>query len=182
MKKTKGTKKTKEVKKLEYDAEILFYFVIMAILPVFILVLFSPLMANNSSESNYLVKNLKSIIVSTDKKVYGLNDEIVLAIENYSERSVYSEPCEYLDNFEKKVNESWVSLMSSQREKIYDQSGFNRSKKVTKCIVKLPQFGEGTYRASVKVYYGCTKPEECAGSNNFYSNEFAVKKLANNSQ
>ncbi len=68
MKKTKIAKKFKEAVKLEYDAEILFYFVIMAILPVFLLVIFSPLMTNNSPRGNYLAGNLKDIIVSTDKK------------------------------------------------------------------------------------------------------------------
>lgn len=181
MRKTKTRKKTKEEKKVKYDAEILFYFVVMAILPIFFPLFFSSLMSKNSPENNYLVKNLQNIIVSTDKRVYNFDDRIVLAIENYSERSIYSEPCEYLDNFEKKVNESWVSLVSSQKEKIYDRSGFNKSKNVTKCIVKLPEVDEGIYRANIKVYYGCIKPEKCAGSTNFYSNEFTVKKLANNS-
>lgn len=182
MKRTKKIKKAKETKKIKYNTEILFCFIIMMILPVFLLVLFSSLAANNSTEKGYLAKNLKNIIISTDKKVYGLNDRIVLAIENYSERSVYSEPCEYMDNFEKKINESWVSLLGAPKEKIYDKSGFNKNKNVTKCIVRLPQVSEGIYRANVKVYYGCTKPEKCAGSNNFYSNEFVVKKLAVNSQ
>ncbi len=181
MKKTKIAKKFKEAVKLEYDAEILFYFVIMAILPVFLLVIFSPLMTNNSPRGNYLADNLKDIIVSTDKKTYGLEDEIVLIIENYSKRSIYSEPCEYLNNFEKKVNESWVALASPQKEKIFDKSGFNKSKNVTKCIVKLPQASEGTYRANVKIYYGCAKPEACAGSSKFLSNEFTVQRMESNS-
>jgi len=177
-------KKLKKIKiknkRLKLDAEILFYFVIMAILPVFIMVFYAQYeKIDNLKRNAYLIENLDRIIVKTDKDIYKLGDRITLAIENYTERSVYSQPCEYLDNFEKYINGKWVGL-GARHEKIeYDKSGFNLSRKITKCTLPLPEVEEsGTYRFVVKVYHGCVEPENCTGAMDFYSNEFKVEKIS----
>lgn len=177
----KLNKKIKNSKKiLKFDAEILFYFVLMAILPVFIVVFYAQYeKIDNFRRNAYLIENLDKIIIKTDKDIYKLGDRITLAIENYTERSVYSQPCEYLDNFEKNIDGKWINF-GNRHEKIeYDKSGFNLSKKITKCTIPLPQEEDsGVYRFVVKVYHGCVEPENCAGAMDFYSNEFKVEKTA----
>lgn len=167
-------------KTLRPDAETLFYFVIMAILPVFIAAFYLQFEKIGDPEKNaYLIENVDKIIVKTDKDIYKLGDRIELAIENNSDRSIYSQPCEYLDNFEKFVDGKWVNLAAKHDNIEYDKSGFNMSKKITKCTLQVPSGeGDGLYRFVVKVYHGCQQPEKCTGAIDFYSNEFKVEKIS----
>lgn len=175
----KINKQTKNKKKeLKLDTEILFYFFIMAILPVFIAAFYVQYeRIDRMTDNAYLVENVDRIFVKTDKSVYQLGDKIILAIENYSDRSIYSQPCEYLDNFEKYVNGKWINLGIKHENIEYDRSGFNLSKKTTRCALSLPkEKGEGVYRFVVKLYHGCREPENCIGAVDFYSNEFKVEE------
>jgi len=161
---------------LKFDAEILFYFFIMGILPLFIAAFYLQFdKINNPKNNAYLAENLERVMVKTDKNIYEFGDKIILAIENYSDRSIYSEPCEYLDNFEKYINGKWINLGVKHDKIKYDKSEFNLSKKITKCTLSLPK-EEGVYRFIVKVYQGCQKPEICKGAIDFRSNEFRVEK------
>jgi len=174
-------KQTKNNKKgLKFDAEVLFYFFIMAILPVFIAAFYVQYERIDDLTGNtYLIENVDKIFIKTDKSVYQLGGKIILAIENYTDRSIYSQPCEYLDNFEKYINGEWVNLGIRHENVEYDRSGFNLSKKTTKCALSIPEKeGEGVYRFVVKVYHGCQEPENCIGAIDFYSNEFRVEESA----
>jgi hypothetical protein len=125
----------------------------------------------------YYLENSKNVKIFTDKSVYSSDGSVTLVIANNSDRLIYFEPCEYLNNFEKKVNGVWVPVSKDENNKIYDKSGFNRKNNATECKIKLPQSGEGTYRINVPVYYDCQKPgkDMCQGSEIFYSNEFRIK-------
>lgn len=174
----KTAKNTKKLLKL--DAEILFYIIIMAMLPVFIAALYVQFeKIDNLRKNAYLIENIDKIIIRTDKEIYKFPEKIVLAIENHSNRSIYSQPCEYLNNFEKYIDGKWVNSGTKPEKIEYDRSGFNLSKKIAKCTLPLPDNeGDGVYRFVVKVYHGCQEPEKCTGSIDFYSNEFRVERTS----
>lgn len=156
------------------DAEMMFYFILMAILPVYVAVLYLQFKTiDDLGKDPYFASNVGKISVKTDKAIYNFGESIVLAIENNSEQSIYSEPCEYLDNFEKLANGKWESFGAKRESATYDESGFNLSKKIAKCSLPIPK-EEGIYRFSVMLYRGCKKPELCEGATTFYSNEFKV--------
>ncbi len=112
----------------------------------------------------------------TEKNVYRIGDKIMLFIRNDSGNSIYFEPCEYLSNFEKKINGVWRSEKKIVEDKIYDSDNFRKEKSITSCKIDLPRSGAGTYRVVVRVYYNCQIPGEntCSNSKVFYSNEFKV--------
>lgn len=186
MKKIKKTAKKirsgdlKKTKALKLDTEIMFYFLLMVIIPVFILVLYDKFdRINNLTKRPYLVENVERIIVRTDRSIYELKDRINLAIENSSERSIYTEPCQNMNKFEKKVDGSWVVVEKESQPVEFDGSGFNTKKKITKCSIPSPQEA-GIFRMIVRIYHGCVKPEVCEGSMDFSSNEFEVKERISN--
>lgn len=177
MKKTKMKAKRKSGF-LELNAKIIFYYFLMAIVLVYLVVLYGMVEKTYSPKRNFeYSERIGQVAVNTDKNVYYAGDSIRLAIKNFTDRSIFSEPCEYLNNFEKKINGSWVSVKTEHSNFEYDRFGFNSSKKITTCGIRLPE-SEGVYRLIVKIYYGCQKPELCSGFENFYSNEFDVYAAA----
>ena len=117
----------------------------------------------------------KGVEINTDKNVYLNTEKINLIIKNNEEQSIYFKPCEYLNNFEKKVDGEWKKERVIVKDTYYyDQVSFNKNKSVTKCEIELPEAGEGTYRSVIEIYYNCLKPGYCESSKTFYSNEFEV--------
>ncbi len=186
---TKTTKKRKitkrKKKQQKYLGELVYFEVILMVILIPTIVLFlvpifqEPLFKESHKLLNktvYKVDNKNSVEVMTKKNIYRVGDEIVLSIKNNSNNSIYFEPCEYLDNFEKKINGVWVSEKSVVENGIYDSYNFKKEDNVTNCSVSLPKSGAGTYRAVIKIYYDCQTPGEsmCSGSKVFYSNEFRV--------
>ena len=153
--------------------------VFMISLAVILILFFSIVKINYEMEKKYndsYFLNTKSVEISTNKNVYIAGEKISLIIKNNKERAVYFEPCEYLNNFEKKINGEWKeeSVVISNNN-YYNQFSFNRNKDLTKCKIELPKSGEGIYRSVVRIYYNCVKPGHCESSEIFYSNEFGVK-------
>lgn len=123
--------------------------------------------------------NMKGVEVTTDKSVYSNDEKISLAIRNNEKQSIYFEPCEYLNDFEKKIDGAWQKenpVMSDN----YNKSSFNKNKSATECEITLPESGEGIFRSAVQIYYNCQRPgyDMCQDSKTFYSNEFEVKNIA----
>ena len=179
--KTKITKQKKKQQK-SLNGNIYFEVILMIILiPLFSFFVLSVFGTNKIYKEHYL-KDSKDVKILTDKNIYNLNDEIVLIIKNNSGEPVYFEPCEYLNNFEKKVGEKWVAENNFTSDKTYDKFDFNKRKSVTKCEIDLPKSGEGVYRTVVNVYYNCGKPgyDTCKSSETFYSNEFEVEERIKN--
>lgn len=113
----------------------------------------------------------------TNKKLYYEKEKAVLAVESDSEKPIYLEPCEYLNNLEKKVNGNWEPYKKTVQNKVYDDRGFEKRKRIAMCELGLPKMEAGTYRVVVKIYYDCKKPGESMRekSKTFYSNEFEIK-------
>ena len=119
--------------------------------------------------------DIKSVEISIDKNVYADNEKINLTVKNNGKQSIYFKPCEYLNNFEKKINGEWKKERVAVKDTYYyDQVSFNKNKSVTKCEIELPEAGEGIYRSVIEIYYNCLKPGYCESSKTFYSNEFEV--------
>ena len=125
----------------------------------------------------YMSGDRYSAEITTEKNVYRIGDKITLSVKNNSNSPIYFKPCEYLNNFEKRVNGVWVAEKGAVENEVYDSSNFKREESVTSCNVDLPKSGVGIYRAVVKVYYNCQIPggNKCSNSKTFYSNEFIVK-------
>lgn len=177
MKKNTKSKKQKQQKK--YLGEKIYFETVLMIILIPTLVFFLvPVFkkADKFCKKNCLSEDSKYVEISTDKSVYGLRDEIILALKNNSDNSIYSEPCEYLNNFEKKINGVWKSAGETLTDKIYDTSSFDRKRNITRCEIESPKSGKGIYRSVVQIYYGCKKPDKnmCETSKTFYSNEFEV--------
>ncbi|MCK5084782.1 MAG: hypothetical protein KAQ64_03955 [Candidatus Pacebacteria bacterium] len=177
--KTKITKKIQQKKKRQkcLCENIYFEVILMIILiPIFSFFVLSVLNKNESNFTNKIIKDSKDVRILTDKNIYGLNDEIVLIVKNNSGEPVYFEPCEFLNNFEKKVNGKWVAENKIMSNNIYNEHAFDKKDNVIKCEIDLPQSGKGIYRSVVSMYYNCGKPgyDTCRSSEVFYSNEFEV--------
>ncbi|NOQ67882.1 hypothetical protein GQ568_00385 [Patescibacteria group bacterium] len=183
-KKTNKTSKTKQKKKQQnsMNENIYFEVILMIILiPLFSFFVLSIFETNKVYRGHYS-KDSKDVKILTDKNIYSLNDEIVLIVKNNSGEPVYFEPCEYLNNFEKKVVGKWVTENKIANSKTYNESDFNKRESITKCEIDLPKSGEGVYRTVVNVYYNCKKPgyDTCRSSEIFYSNEFEVEERIKN--
>ncbi len=171
-------KKNKKKEKIIYqDSQIYFQTVIIIILiPILVFAFASSFRKTDKPcKSGYSQKS-ESVELLTNKKIYNPNDEIILALKNNSDNSIYFEPCEYLNNFEKKIDGVWKSAGETLTDKIYDASSFDRKRNITRCEIELPKSGKGVYRSVVQIYYGCKKPDKnmCETSKTFYSNEFEV--------
>ncbi|MCK4591947.1 hypothetical protein KAT63_00735 [Candidatus Parcubacteria bacterium] len=179
--KTKITKQKKKQQK-RLNGNIYFEVILMIILiPLFSFFVLSVFGTNKIYKEHYL-KDSKDVKILTDKNIYNLNDEIVLIVKNNSGEPVYFEPCEYLNNFEKKINGKWVAENKIISNKIYDEHAFDKKNSVIKCEIDLPQSGKGVYRTVVNVYYNCGKPgyDTCRSFETFYSNEFEVEERIKN--
>ena len=184
IKKTKITKRKKK-KQQKYLGEVIYFEVILMVILIPTTVLFlvpifqKPLFKDMHRQPHkivYEIDNENSVEITTEKMVYRHGDKATLFIKNNSNNSIYFEPCEYLDNFEKKVNGVWINGRGVVKNKIYDSSNFRKGKSVTSCNINLSKLGVGTYRTVVKVYYNCQMPggDMCSRSKTFYSNEFKV--------
>jgi len=162
------------------DAEIIFQIVlIIIIIPVFsflTITIFENIFYEKTCSNNEIFMNKGKINIVTDKRLYYEKEKIILAVENDSEESVYLEPCEYLNNLEKKINGNWEPYKETVQNKVYDDYGFEKRKRITICELGLPKAEPGIYRVVVRVYYDCKKPGEnmCEKSSIFYSNEFEI--------
>lgn len=154
---------------------VLFIFLIV----IFLILFFSIVKINYETEKIYdnnHQTNIKSVEISTDKNVYDRSEKINLTVENNEKQSIYFEPCEYLNNFEKKINGKWERENAVvNNNDCYNQHSFNKSKNITECKVESPKSGEGIYRFVIQIYYNCLKPGYCDNSKTFYSNEFEIK-------
>ena len=175
--KQKNIKKRNNKSKKRDTTDNIFFEVILMIM---IIPLFSFLTLSIFSKSKNISYNVKSntqkITITTEKRYYNTGEKIELSVKNKSINSIYFEPCEYLDKFEKKIDEKWRESFSYGGKKIYDEFGFKREDNITNCKIELPKEGTGIYRAVVRIYYECEGPGEnmCADSKVFYSNEFEV--------
>ena len=187
-KKTTTTKRKaikQKKKQQKYMGETIYFEVVLMIILIPTTVLFlvpifqKPIFQKNYKQSRQIVyktDNKNSVRVATEKSVYKVGGEMVLSIKNNSDNSIYFEPCEYLNNFEKKVDDVWIKEENITKNKIYDSDSFKKGESVTSCKVDLSELSAGTYRSVVKIYYDCQAPGESACSNSkvFYSNEFKV--------
>ncbi|MEA1937422.1 MAG: hypothetical protein U9N04_04940 [Patescibacteria group bacterium] len=186
MKKEIAKRKIKQKKKQQkYQGETIYFEIILMIILIPTIVLFlvpifqKPLFENTQRQLPtriHKIASKNSVEIVAEKNIYRAGDEIVLSIKNNSNSSIYFEPCEYLNNFEKKVNGVWVDESSIVKNKIYDSNNFRKGENVTSCRLNLPKLGIGIYRVVVKVYYNCQMPGEatCSDSKTFYSNEFRI--------
>ncbi len=176
MKQKNEAKKQKKTM-VRKNANIYFEIVLaIIIIPLFSFLVLSVLGKNSPD----LIKNIlpcrSDIKVFTEKISYSAGEKIELFIKNDSEKSIYFEPCQYLNKFEKMADGKWTEYSSYNGVKIYDEFGFNKGKNFASCKIQLPENGAGTYRSVVQIYYECEKPGEdaCKNSDIFYSNKFEV--------
>ena len=180
MKKTTTKRKAiKQKRKQQKGSSENIYFetiLIIILIPTLVLVLIPIFNTSGIYEEQYLGEGL-NVRILTDKNIYDPDNEIILIVRNNSDELVYFEPCEYLNNFEKKVNGKWVAENKIVDDDIYDEYDFDKRNSVIKCKIDLPQSGGGIYRAVVNVYRDCEKPgyNMCKSSETFYSNEFEIE-------
>jgi hypothetical protein len=150
---------------------------VIIIIPFFSFFTLSILGVNSYSLKRNISSNNNDINIFTEKTFYSAGDDIELFIKNDSKNSIYFEPCQHLNRFEKMIDGRWIEFSDYEGAKIYDESGFNREKNFVNCKIQLPKNGDGIYRSVVQVYYECEKPGEnmCKDSDIFYSNEFEVR-------
>ncbi|MCK5412783.1 MAG: hypothetical protein KAI57_00215 [Candidatus Pacebacteria bacterium] len=172
--------KQKPIKKPNKKKVVRNNFVELILLVIIILSLFSILMPllflNNNNTSQNVELKTQNILVTTEKNFYNSGEDVVLFIENNFNKSIYLKPCESQNRFERKINNIWYEISSTDKEIDYDKSGFNKEEKIVNCRVKLLSNEKGVYRSVVQAFYDCKKPgeEECRQSEIFYSNEFRV--------
>ncbi|MEA2097489.1 MAG: hypothetical protein U9P70_00175 [Patescibacteria group bacterium] len=154
---------------------------IILLIPTLVFVLV-PIFNTNGIYKEQCLEESKNVRILTDKNIYNPNDKIVLIVKNNSDEMVYFEPCEYLNNFDKKVNGRWITESDIIDNEIYDEYDFDKKDSIIKCKIDLPQSGDGIYRAVVKVYRDCKMPgySMCKSSETFYSNEFEVEERIKN--
>lgn len=180
MKQKNKTKKAIKQKKtaMRKSANIYFEMILaIIIIPLFSFLALSVLGKNSSDLIKNILPSKSDIKVFTEKISYSAGENIELFIKNDSKESIYFEPCQYLNRFEKMADGRWIESSSYEGAKIYDESGFNREKNFVNCKIQLPKNGAGIYRTVVQIYYECEKPGEsmCKNSNIFYSNKFEVE-------
>ena len=173
--------KTKKQKNKADSSNKILNFTIALLVFIFVisLVLFSSIAKINYEMKricgdNYYT-NTKGVEISTAKNVYAEGEKIELTLKNNKKQSIYFKPCEYLNNFEKKINGEWEKENVVANNNDYNQSSFNKNKSITRCEIELPRSGKGIYRSVVQIYYNCLKPGDCESSEIFYSNEFEIK-------
>lgn len=174
--KIKKQKKSKQKKETNIYIELSLAILYIPVLVIILVSVFSPKEKVQVFQEDSL-KISQDVRILTDKNIYSLKDEIVLIVKNNSGESVYFEPCEYLNNFEKQVDGKWVMEKKIVENISYDESIFDSKKSISKCLVKLPMSGKGYYRTVVNLYFDCEKPgnETCQRVKTFYSNEFEVE-------
>ena len=166
---------TKKPRLKQKNTNIYFEVVLMIILiPILTLVLVSLFKTDKVYKGHYS-KDSKNVDILTDKNVYVNGEKINLTIKNNENQAIYFEPCEYLNNFEKKINGEWKKEDVIMSNNYYNQNSFNKNKSVTRCEIELPESGKGVYRSVIQIYYSCIKPGYCENSKTFYSNEFEIK-------
>jgi hypothetical protein len=178
--KSNKTKKEIKQKKTEMRENTNIYFeMILAVIaiPLFSFLVLSVFSKNSPDFVNKILPIESDIKVFTEKAFYSAGENIDLFIKNDSGESIYFEPCQYLDKFEKMVDGGWIESSNYKGAKVYDESWFNKEKNFANCSISLPKDGAGIYRSVVTVYYKCEKPGEsmCKDSDVFYSNKFEVK-------
>jgi len=132
---------------------------------------------NNSPIGSYISVLKGGVKISTIKNKYSANEEISLHVDNKGRYSIFFEPCETLNVFEKKIDGNWVLQGGKEAIPEYSGSGvFEKKNGNAECKIGFPQSGPGIYRVVVPIFYGCTQPSRyaCQSSQNFYSNEFEV--------
>jgi len=178
--------KTKD-KKLANLTEARFYFeliVITILFPFIVLFLVDVFDRSESRDNNLNARKYNNKVeILTNKNFYNPNDRLFITIRNNSKKTIYFEPCDYLNNFEKKLDGNWLTANTASDNKSYDKSNFEKRKRNNIiCEIKMPESGMGIYRLVLQVYYNCKMPrgDMCKGSDVFYSNEFEL--LASNNE
>ncbi len=177
MKQKKQDKKAKKEIKRK-NVNIYFEVILMIIvIPIFSFLSISIFKENDSGFVSKILTGKSDVKITTDKPFYVSGENMKLSIKNESINPIYFEPCEYLNKFEKKIDEKWRESFNYESIKDYDKFGFKREKNITNCEIKLPKEGAGIYRTVIQIYYECERPGEdmCRNSKAFYSNEFRVK-------
>ena len=171
IKQRKKQQKKRSVKNIYFEVILIILFI-----PTLAFVMILAFNTGKTYERQYS-KESENVRILTDKNIYDQDDEIVLIVRNNSDGLVYFEPCEYLNNFEKKIDGKWVAESGVINDKIYDEYDFDKKNSVIKCKIDLPQSGDGIYRVIVNVYHNCEKPgyNTCRSSETLYSNEFEVE-------
>jgi hypothetical protein len=170
-----------EIGKIKLSENRFLFPVIVAIIfiPILFIIVFDPVLSrkNDSSVGNYGLGLKNDVKISTSKNKYSANEGIILHVDNKGRSSVYFEPCETLNAFEKKVGTNWVLQDRQETNPDYSSvSAFEKKDGNAECKIGFPPSGPGTYRVVVPIFYGCTQPSRyaCQSSQNFYSNEFEV--------
>jgi len=180
MKQQNKTKKAIKQKKTAIRKKTNIYFeivLIIIIIPFFSFLALSVFGKNSPDLIKNILPNKSDIKIFTEKTFYSAGEDIEIFVKNNSKKSIYFEPCKYLNRFEKMADGKWIESSSYAGAKIYDESGFKKEKDFASCKIQLPENGAGIYRTVVRIYYECEKPGEnmCKNSNVFYSNKFEVK-------
>ncbi|MCK4525679.1 MAG: hypothetical protein KAU07_04530 [Candidatus Andersenbacteria bacterium] len=176
--KTKKQKTNLNISNIFLRAMVASFILLISIFSIlFISVLETSFETEKNYSNNYPI-NTEGVKIITDKSIYIANEKINLTVKNNEKQPIYFEPCEYLNNFEKKINGEWRKENTVINDDYYyNQVSFNRNRSLTECKIEPPKSGGGIYRSVIKIYYDCKKPGHttCAYSKTFYSNEFEIK-------
>jgi hypothetical protein len=154
-----------------------FLCIFLAVLPLIVLSFYKFKGCENNCNIAQSVENIK---VSLDKSSYGVGEKISLSIVNSGSRAIYLEPCEQINVFEKEVDGKWTLTGETNNDKSLGQSdGFETKSSNTSCQINVPEFGSGTYRLVVPVFYDCSQANRyaCEESEIFYSKDFQVSSI-----
>lgn len=151
-----------------------FLCIFLAVLPLIVLSFYKFKGCENNCNIAQSAENIK---VSLDKSSYGVGEKISLSIVNSGSRAIYLEPCEQINVFEKEVDGKWTLTGETNNDKSLGQSGgFETKSSNTSCQIDVPEFGSGTYRLVVPVFYDCSQANRyaCEESEIFYSKSFQI--------
>ena len=131
-----------------------------------------------ATETYSVQSDINNIAVKTDKNIYSGNEKISFSIINKSNKAIYVKPCEYIANYEKKVDGKWLKIENNKTQEKYDSLNFDKKEKEVICSITPPETA-GIFKIALNVYSKCRKAgaEFCQESKKLYSNEFEVKNI-----
>lgn len=138
--------------------------------------------ANKLEMARMFYKNISTlgeVVYRNDKISYRPDEMINLDIINNSNESIYLAPCQYFNDFEKKISDKWQAVTlnaCSDVEAAMDPTSIEKISKKAEESVLAKNLGEGVWRGVSVVYFGCQKAqaESCVNNQKIYTNEFTI--------
>lgn len=130
----------------------------------------------NSNSSSDLSE---SILYNIDKEIYSKGEDMTANIINNSNKTIYLAPCEYFNEFQKKVGSKWQTTVLSSCSPFVTETvdAFEKISQKVEEKISLDGLSAGIWRGISNIYFDCrrAKSQSCRKKQAIYSPEFEIK-------